>query len=242
MAHLQKKCWVVIKVITKSTHHTYTADVSPKQVVAVATAWPLSWKTMTLTVPSWCQHATSAKDPAKRSNMEYQRPWPGVAVAAQHDGKVVSTWCWIVEVCREDAFLMFMYYSKNSFKLWYRLQPTCTLLRLAILLSKKGWPLSLTVHLWKVEKWPRSTPSSLQAGSCLATSRMPCHEVRVGLQKDDVGTSVQFQNLNQEHARYRKASLSENCQCELPNVGDEAAHEKRTRPQASLVVTVGDES
>ena len=71
-------------------------------------------------------------------------------------------------------------------------------LRLAILLKKVT--LSLTVHLWKVEKWPRSKPYRRLHDMGRLQPR-GCRYRGVSVLKDDVYTSVHsWKSSNQKHA------------------------------------------
>ena len=93
------------------------------------------------------------KAPYVGTGMEYQAAHDsGAAVIAQHDGKVVYSDADKLKFVVKMVLLMFILF-KNSVVQTQVLPITNVLwLRLAILLKKVI--LSLTVHLWKVEKWP----------------------------------------------------------------------------------------
>ena len=107
-------------------------DVSPKQVVAVATAVFLSWKNddsnRALMGANMQRQAVPLIDPKAPT---WVLVWnkaahdSGAAVIAQHDGKVTCADADKVEVRREDGSLDVYHIQKiPSFKLRYGLQPT----------------------------------------------------------------------------------------------------------------------
>ena len=93
--------------------------------------------------------------------MEYQAAHDsGAAVIAQHDGKVTYADADKVEVRREDGSLDVYHIQKFRRSNSGTAYNQRTLVKVGDIVEKAT--LSLTVHLWKVEKWPLvKTQSSL---------------------------------------------------------------------------------
>ena len=142
-------------------------DVSPKQVVAVATACipflendDSNRALMGANMQRQAVPLIDPKAPYVGTGMEYQAAHDsGAAVIAQHDGKVTYADADKVEVRREDGSLMFTI-SKNSV-VQTQVLPTTNVLLLKLAMSLKKATLSLTVHRWKMEKWPLVKTQSL---------------------------------------------------------------------------------